>query len=153
MSFNLPRRRIPLAGSAYPGAEPGQPSPGPASREPQKVQGSTSVYAQATNVTSNAPSGEFDGVATPIGRVWAEARSVTTSDVAASVEVTLTATQKGVRALVRSRVAGTTIAAGSIRFWVQNHISKQWALGGVDETLPTGAQEVATTDQFVTVGS
>lgn len=153
MSHGIPRNRIPLAGSANPGSDPGAPSRSLSDREPRQIEPRTSVYSQATNVATSVPSGELDGVQTPVGRVWAEANGVTTSDLAAGVEVTLTATQRGVRALVRSRVAGSTITAGSVRFWVQNHITRQWALGGVDETLPTGAQEVATSDQFITVGA
>ncbi len=149
--MSIPERRVPFA-SSQPMRHPREtPITG---QEPKPVLASNSVYSQQTNVLTNAPTdGSNEGVETPVGRVWAEARSVTTSDAAASVEVTLTATQKGVRATVRSRAAGTTIAGGSVRFWVQNHLTKNWALGNVDEALPTGAREVATTDQFITVGA
>lgn len=141
-----------MGGSVYPDQEPGQPNGIGIEREPRSVEPTIITYSAGSNVTTNAPSALTEGVKTGVGRVWAEPRSVVVSDSAPTVEVTLIATQKGVRAHVRSRAAGTTITSGSVRFWVQNPISKAWALGGVEETLVGGAQECATTDQFVTVG-
>lgn len=109
------------------------------------------VYSQAIGSTTNAPSSPDDGVKTPIGRVFAEARSITVSAGTAPVEVTLTAGKAGVRAAVEC-AAGATITGGSVRFWVFDDVSRKWALGNVDETLPTGAQRVSTTDQFSPVG-
>lgn len=109
------------------------------------------VYSQAIGSTANAPSSPDDGVMTPIGRVFAEARSITVSAGTSPVEVTLTAGKRGVRAAVKCG-AGATITGGSVRFWVFDDVVREWALGNVDETLPTGAQRVSTTDQFVTVG-
>lgn len=121
-------------------------------REPERVKPARSVYTQRTNVTTNTPNGNADGVETPVGRIWAEARSVTTSGSAPSVEVTLIATQNGARATVTAP-SGQTISAGSVRFWVFDEDAQRWSLGNVDETLPTGVQSVSTTDLFVTVGA
>lgn len=147
----IPRKTLAIGTTAHGERIPGTAAAG--GSRPEQLDPPTAVYsALAAGSTANAPSGESDGVITPVGRVFAEARSVTTSDGAATVEVTLTAARGGVRCTVRSRASGSTITAGSVRFWVQNHKTKQWALGGVDETLPTGAQEVAPTDQFAPVG-
>jgi hypothetical protein len=108
-------------------------------------------YSAAYNSTANAPSGPLDGLKTRVGRVFAEARSVTSTVAVASLAVTLIATDNGVRCAVEA--TGTTITAGSVRFWVFDEDTQKWSLGGVDETLPTGAESVTTTDQFVTVGS
>ena len=104
------------------------------------------------NSTTGAPSSPNDGVPLAYGRCWAEARSITHSGGSGSVGVALVATQNGVRAIVTAP-AGQTITAGSVRFWTFDPQQQSWALGGVDETLPTGARSVATTDQFVTVGA
>lgn len=111
-------------------------------------------YTAKTSSTVNVPLGANDGAALAQSgaRVFAEVRSCTTSGAAGSVAVTLQASQKGVRAFVEAP-EGQTISAGSVRFWLFDGALQRWALGGVDESLPTGAQRVVTTDQFVTVGS
>ena len=111
-------------------------------------------YTAKTSSTVNIPLGANDGAALAQSgaRVFAEVRSCTTSGGAGSVAVTLQASQKGVRCFVEAP-EGHTISAGSVRFWLFDAELQRWALGGVDETLATGAQRVVTTDQFVTVGS
>lgn len=148
---NIPPRRLPMAGSRYARDIPGKPKQGVEQREPRAVTPTTVTYSAAYNSTSGTPSGEGDGVMTPVGRLWAEARSITAAAGSPAVTVTLVATQRGVRAHVR--LASSTIAGGTVRFWTQNPLTKEWALGGVDESLATGAQEAATTDQVIAVGS
>ena len=120
------------------------------SDEPRQINPARSDYSAATGSTSLVPSQPGEGVALPYGRAWAEARSVTTS-AGSSVAVALVATQNGVRAIVTAN-PGATITGGTVRFWVFDPITQTWALGGVEETLPTGVRSVATSDQFVTVG-
>jgi hypothetical protein len=144
-----PLSRVPAGGSAW--GEPPPRSADVSTREPVPVRAARSVYSARTNVTTNAPSGEFDGVPAPVGRVWAEARSVITSGSAAEVELALVSTQNGVRCTVTAPV-GQTISSGSLRFWVFDDVAQRWSLGAVEETLPTGVVSVATPDLFVTVG-
>lgn len=111
------------------------------------------TYSAAYNSTSNAPSGDLDGLELADGsRIWAEVRSFTASAGAAAPVVTLRASQNGARAYIDAG-AGVTVAGGSIRWWVMEPTKRVWHLGGVDETLATGAQRVATTDQLITVGA
>lgn len=119
--------------------------------EPEPVNATRAQYAAATGATNLTPSGPQAGVPTAWGRVWAEARSVTTSS-GSSVDVVVVAGQNGVRAIIMAN-EGATVTGGSVRFWTFDPATQVWALGGVEETLPTGARAVATTDQFVTVGA
>lgn len=146
-----PGRKIAVGGTRYPNDLPGRPTKGPTAREPVAIEPTSATYGAGYNSTSGAPSGELDGVLTPVGRIFAEARSVTAAAGSPAVTVTLISSKRGVRAHVR--LASSTIAGGSVRFWTQNPVTKDWALGGVDETLATGTQEAATTDQIVAVGS
>lgn len=121
-------------------------------QQPEPVGVDRSDYAAAYNSTALVPNAPQEGVALPYGRCWAEVRSVTHSGGSGSVGVTLISAQNGVRAIVTAPI-GQTITAGSVRFWTWDPIDQIWALGGVEETLPTGARAVSTTDQFVTVGA
>jgi hypothetical protein len=109
-------------------------------------------YSAAYNSTALTPRAPLDGVALPYGRCWAEVRSVTHSGGSGSVGVSLVSAQNGVRCIVTAP-PGQTITGGSVRFWCFDPVIQSWNLGGVEETLATGAQGVATTDQFVTVGA
>lgn len=110
------------------------------------------VYAAAYNSTAQVPTdGSEEGVQTMFGRVWVEGRSLTHSAGAAASTITVVASQNGVRAQVECP-AGTTLAGGSFRFWLQDQVTKKWGLGGVDEPLTIGVQRVWCTDQFTTVG-
>lgn len=118
--------------------------------ERQAVWSQRETYAAALNSTNNLPTdGSSQGVETNIGRVYAEARSVTCAT-AGALEVTLVSSQRGVRCSVR---ANGNITGGTVRYWLQDPRTLRWGLGAVDVSLPTGAQEVWTPDEFVTVGS
>lgn len=120
--------------------------------EPIQVAADRIDYTAPYNSTSQVPSGPAAGVATAYGRVWAEGRSLTNSAAAGGFGIALISAQNGVRAIVTAP-SGSTITGGSVRFWLWDPVAQVWALGGVEETLATGAQVVATTDQFVTVGA
>lgn len=122
------------------------------SSEPRPVSAARADYSAGYNSTSLTPNGPSAGVEASYGRIWAEARSITHSGGSGSVAVALLSTQNGVRAIVTAP-AGQTITGGSVRFWNFDPVTQIWALGGVDETLSTGTQSVATSDQFMTVGA
>jgi len=111
------------------------------------------VYNAAYNVMTNAPTdGSAEGVATIYGRVWVEGRSLTHSSGAGLTVITVVSSQNGVRAQVETP-SGTTLAGGSLRYWLQDPVTLKWGVGGVDEPLSTGARRVWGTDQFTTVGA
>ena len=109
-------------------------------------------YSPPQGSTTQVPTSPTDGVESPYGRVWAEGRSLTSSGGTGAMGMTLISSQNGVRCLVAAP-SGQTVTGGSVRFWTWDPLHQVWALGGVEETLPTGAAVVATTDQFNTVGA
>lgn len=123
-----------------------------ASSEPIKVSPARAKYAAGYNSTTGAPQQPLDGVDSAYGRVWAEARSVTTSGGSGSMDVVLVATQNGVRAVVVAPL-GQTIVGGSVRFWSFDPETQIWAVGTIDEPLTPGTRAAATSDQFMTVGA
>jgi hypothetical protein len=120
--------------------------------QPRQVNVARADYSAPQGSTSQVPTSPTDGVESPYGRVWAEGRSLTSSSGSGSFGMTLISSQNGVRCLVAAP-PGQTVTGGSVRFWTFDPLHQTWALGGVDETLPTGAAVVATTDQFNTVGA
>jgi len=121
-------------------------------RRLEHVAASRADYFAPYNSTAGAPSGPGDGVQLGAGRAWAEVRSATHSGGSGGFRVTLLGTENGVRALVEAP-DGTTVSAGTVRWWAFDAGMEVWHLGPVEEDLPTGAQRVATTDQIVTVGA
>lgn len=126
-------------------------NPNPEQLEQPQSWVARAVYTAAYNATNGVPTGQREGVPTNYGRVWAEGRSLTNSGGGGAFKVTLISSQNGVRATIEAP-DGTTISGGSVRFWLQDPSTLEWALGGVEETIATGVQRVVTTDQFVTVG-
>lgn len=107
------------------------------------------TYSAAPGVTTNTPVRNTDGVLLSDGsRAYAEAFNVTGP---ASLQLTLTSSNNGLRCVVDGN--GVNITGGSIQFWVMDPTTEKWFLSTASETLQTGYSQVATSDQFVTVGA